>query len=219
MIDVFYPEHYKILQKEVFDTNVRLNQTLPDIKIRKTSKNGIRIGKTIKTDLDNETISSILRTFRINNADVLIREDVNPDQLIDMLSGNRKYIPSITIVNKVDLASPEQIENIKKIFHVDAFISAEKKEHIDELKEMLFQKLGLIRVYLKELGKKADMEEPLIIFKNSTLSDLCQKLHKDFITKFKFCRIWGESAKFDGQKILKMKHVLKDEDVIEIHLR
>jgi len=63
------------------------------------------------------------------------------------------------------------------------------------------------------------MKEPLIIFKNSTLKELCSKLNKDFITKFRCARIWGKSAKFDGQKILKLKHVLKDEDVVEIHLK
>jgi hypothetical protein len=97
-------------------------------------------------------------------------------------------------------------------------ISAESKQGVDELKEMVFDKLNLIRLYLKEVQKKADMQEPLIIFKGSTLHDLCQKLHKDFVTKFRFARIWGKSAKFDGQKILKLSHVLQDEDVVEIHL-
>jgi len=57
LLDVFHPEHYKIIKKEVFDTGVRINQVLPDVKIRKTPKNGIRIGKTLKIGLTNETIS------------------------------------------------------------------------------------------------------------------------------------------------------------------
>jgi len=41
----------------------------------------------------------------------------------------------------------------------------------------------------------------------------------DFLEKFKFGRVWGRSVKHDGQKVLKVDHVLKDRDVLEIHLR
>ena len=71
---------------------------------------------------------------------------------------------------------------------------------------------------MKEPGKEPDLDIPLIIAKKSTVRDVCSKLHKDFISKFKFCRIWGESAKFPGQK-QSLKHILKDKDILEIHLR
>lgn len=218
LLDVFYPEHFEILKKEVADTGVRINQRRPDVKITKTAKNGIRIGKTVKVELDDDTISSILRTYRINNAEVLIREDINEDQLIDLLSGNKIYVPAITVVNKIDMANEEMLNRFKEI-KPDIFISAEQKLNTDELKDLIFEKLNLIRIYLKEVQKKADMDEPLIIFKNSTMKDLCEKLHKDFITKFRYARLWGTSAKFDGQRILKLTHVLKDEDIVEIHLK
>ena len=63
------------------------------------------------------------------------------------------------------------------------------------------------------------MDEPLIMKKEDSLKNLCLKLHKDFVKKFKFARIWGKSAKYDGQKRTNLKHVLKDNDVVEIHLR
>jgi ribosome-interacting GTPase 1 len=97
-------------------------------------------------------------------------------------------------------------------------ISAQNKEHLEELKVLIFRKLDLIRIYMKEPGKEADMEVPMIMFRDCTVSDVCSKLHKDFVAKFKFSRIWGKSAKFPGQK-LSLKHVLKDGDVIELHLK
>ncbi len=71
---------------------------------------------------------------------------------------------------------------------------------------------------MKEPKKEADMEEPLIIMKGSTIRDVCTKTHKDFEDKFKFARVWGKSAKHPGQRLM-LKHVLKDKDVLELHLR
>ena len=53
---------------------------------------------------------------------------------------------------------------------------------------------------------------------NCTISDVCKKLHRTFISRFRFARIWGKSAKFDGQRVM-LKHKLKDKDVLEIHMR
>ena len=75
-----------------------------------------------------------------------------------------------------------------------------------------------IRVYTKEPGKSPS-QDPVVLQKNSTIKDVCLKLHKDFLTKFKFSRIWGDSVKHPGQKILKTEHILKDKDILEIHLK
>ena len=70
---------------------------------------------------------------------------------------------------------------------------------------------------MKEYNKKADMGEPLIMWQGCTLKDLCLKLHKDFVDKFKFARIWG-SSKFPGQHIKKLNYELKDNDVVELRM-
>ena len=97
-------------------------------------------------------------------------------------------------------------------------ISAEKRENIEELKDLIFDKLNFIRIYLKEVKKKPDLEEPLIMFKGCTIRAVCNKLHKDFVTKFKFARVWGKSAKFDGQKFMKLGKGLQDKDILELHM-
>lgn len=219
ILDSQHPEHYEAIKSEVYDSHVRVNQKKPDIKIKKTTKDGIRIGKTVPlTSLDDETIRAILREFRINNADVLIRTDITEDQFIDVIQENKKYMPAITVLNKEDLVSNQELEKLKKQLNVDITVSGEKFTHIDELKEMIFQKLELIRLYLKEPGKSADLNEPLIMYKGCAVKNVCEKLHRDFVSKFKFCRVWGKSAKFPGQK-LAINHVLKDDDVLELHIR
>lgn len=220
IIDVFNPQHLKVIEKEVYDTHVRLNQEKPHMKITKTSKGGIKLGTTTKlTMVDMKTLTDILNEFRINNADVVIREDISIDRFIDGIEDNKTYIPCMIVVNKIDMVSVEEQEKIKKLIKPDLMISAHKKENLQQLKDVIFNKLDFMRVYLKEVGKKADMVEPLIIFNNATLKDICLKLHRDFVDKFKFARIWGKSVKFPGQKLLKLKHKLEDQDVLEIHLK
>mgnify|MGYP003992458067 CR=1 FL=1 len=70
----------------------------------------------------------------------------------------------------------------------------------------------------KEVGKKADMGEPLIMTVGSNIEAMCRKLHKDFVKKFKHSKVWGPSAKFHGQRLMK-KHILQDQDIVEIHLK
>ncbi len=218
VIDVFHPTHFSILMKEVRDSYLRVNEVKPDVRIKKKAKGGLSIGTTIKlTKLDKDTIKKILHEFRIINADVLIRTDINADQLIDVIEGNKKYVAGIILLNKIDIASPGQIKAAKKKIDADIAVSAEKGDGVEELKELIFSRLGFIRVYCKEQGKKADMNVPLIMKEGSTLQDMCEKLHKDFVTRFRFARIWG-SSKFPGQAIRKLKREIKDEDVVELVL-
>ncbi len=219
LLDINQLKAYNVLCKELYEAGIRLNQEKPDVRIKKKARGGIQIGKTVHLpDLDDKTIKSILKEFSISNAEVLIRTPINADQFIDCIEGNRKYLPGIVIVNKIDLATPEQIAGAKKIFPDALFICANKEGYTNELKEKIYNGLELINIYLKEVGKKADLKIPLIMNKGCTIRDVCSKLHQDFITKFKYARVWGKSAKFDGQ-MLRLKHKLLDGDVVELHLR
>jgi len=219
LLDATRPQEYDVIVNEIYDTHIRLNQKKPDVKIVKTVKDGIRSGATVRlTHLDEKTIAAVLKEFRINNADVVLRDDITVDQFIDCIENNKKYMPAVTVVNKADLVSPTELKRIMKKYNADIAISAQKGEGISELRELIFKKLDLIRIYLKEPTKPADMDVPLIVFRGSRVRDVCNKLHKDFVSKFRFARIWGPTAKFDGQKIM-TKHKLKDGDILEIHLR
>lgn len=219
LIDINHPGHLSILQKEVYDTGLRINERKPFIKIKKSSRGGIRIGSTVNlTKITKQTIEGILREFKINNADVLIRDDIDDGQLIDALEANKVYIPGLTVLNKMDMVNKEKVKEVLGNTKADLAISASERTNIPRLKRLIFQRLSFIRIYLKEPNKPADMEVPLIMFKGATLRSLCDKLHRDFVTKFRFARIWGPSAKFDGQKVVKLHHPIKDNDVIEVHL-
>ncbi len=219
IIDATRPEELPVIKREVYDTRIRLDQEKPDVRIRKKAKDGVRIGRTVATPLlDNQTITDILKEFRINNAEVTIRSPIDADQFIDCIEGNRKYMHSIVLLNKIDLVDEKTLERLRREIRPDLCISAKNEKDFGGLKDLIFERLNLIRIYLKEPGKEADREVPLIMFRNCTTRDVCRKLHRDFEKKFKFSRVWGPSAKFPGQRLM-LQHRLQDTDVLEIHLR
>jgi len=219
LVDVNYPEHYPVLQKEIYDSGLRVNAVKPDVKLKKKARGGISIGTTLKlTKITKTTITSILREFRISNADLVIRTDITADQLIDVIEDNKLYIPAVTVLTKIDMVSKERLSEVIKKTKPDMGVSAEKGTGIEKLKSLIYRGLNFIRLYCKETGKKADMDVPLIVKKDCTVRDVCNKLHKDFVKNFKTSKIWGPSAKFPGQR-LGLRHVLKDNDIIEIQIR
>ncbi|HIH11841.1 TPA: GTP-binding protein [Candidatus Woesearchaeota archaeon] len=218
VVDVHHPEHYPAILREVWESRIRLNKRKPEVFIKKKSRGGIQIGKTVPIDIDDETLRAIMREFKIVSADVLIRSPIDIDDFIDCIEGNRKYLPAIVCISKVDLADVETVDRVKKELNADIVVSAETDLNIEQLKNMIFQKLNFMRVYLKEPRKDADMKEPLIMFQKATIGDVCNKMHKDFVNKFHFARVWGKSAKFPGQRFM-LNHVLLDGDILEIHLK
>jgi hypothetical protein len=219
LVDVLRPNAHEIILKEVYDSNLRLNARRPDIKIKKTPRGGIKIGKTVRlTHLTDEMIESICKEMRISNADIVIRTDITVEELIDAIEGNKKYVPAVTVLNKMDLVDPARLAEIKKDVSADICVSAQNRVGISELKDIVYDRLNFIHIFCKEVSKKADLEVPMIMQKGSTIKDMCDKLHRDFVSRFKFARVWGKSAKFDGQRLM-LHHVIQDGDIVEIHLR
>ena len=57
--------------------------------------------------LDLEQVRSILAEYRIHNADITLRCDATADDIIDVVEGNRVFIPAIYLLNKIDQISIE----------------------------------------------------------------------------------------------------------------
>lgn len=219
MVDALKPKQSDILMEEVYESGIRLNQKKPYIKITKKPYGGIGVAKTVKLNLlDDSTIKDMMKELGYINADILIRSEINADQLIDAIESNKVYIPGLTVLNKVDLLEKEKLEKLTKKTKADICISAQNDDDFKKLKDIIFKKLCLIRIYLKEINKEADMEEPLIMREGCTVEAICIKLHRDFLNKFKFARIWGGTAKFPGQTIRRLDKELHDKDIFEIHL-
>lgn len=215
LLDVFQESHLDVLKEELYNSGIRIDQTRPDVIIKNTSRGGIQISSTISLDLDCETIKSVLDEYKIHNAIILIRENISIDQLIDVVTNNRSYIPSIIVINKVDLAFERLIKENKKRYPNAIFISANNSQNLDLLKETLYEKLEFISIYLKPQGKQTDFDEPLIVLSYTTIKQICERLHRDFVKKFRFAYVFGTSAKHPGQRV-GLDHKLNNNDIITI---
>lgn len=90
-----------------------------------------------------------------------------------------------------------------------------KKEPDEGIFQKIWKKLGLVRIYTKEPGKKPE-ERALVLDVGSTVEDAAADVHKEFVKFFKYARIWGTSVKHDGERV-GANHILEDGDVLEIH--
>ncbi|MHA1242888.1 MAG: TGS domain-containing protein [Promethearchaeota archaeon] len=141
---------------------------------------------------------------------------------MDFVFGNRIYTREFVVINKSDLMktpiSPAEITEAIGHEHW-VMISAKNQENINTLKHNIFTELNLIRVFLKPPREEADMDEPIILHEGDTLEKLCRKIHKRFISDYRYSLVWGKSAKHPGQKFENLKHVIEDGDIISIYLK
>jgi len=82
--------------------------------------------------------------------------------------------------------------------------------------KIIYEMSDLIRVYTKSPGKEPDLNSPFVLQKESTLEDLASEIHKDFVTRLKFAKVWGKFV-FDGQMVQR-DYILRDGDIVELHI-
>ena len=218
LVDVLQLQQYDTLVKELYDAGIRINTKPPEVGIHKTSRGGITVDSTVDLDLDDKMIKAVLAEYKIHNAEVLIRERITLDELIDAVMGNRKYICAITVINKIDLVDSEMLRTCMERFPDAVPISAALGINTGALRERIYNELEFMCIYMKPRGASPDMENPLVIKRDSTVADVCSTIHRDFIEKFRYARIWGKSVKYGGQRV-GLLHVLADGDVVSIVAR
>lgn len=157
------------------------------------------------------TISDMLREKRIVPEHIQIGED-GPGRLF--------RIPFLAVANKND--SPDTQENLDIFTELleepwPVFsMSTRNPEKLESLREKILSLLNIIRVYSKTVGKPPSMEEPFVLKEGQTVLDFASRVHKDFASKLKTARIWGEGV-HDGQRVNR-EHVLHDGDIVELHI-
>ncbi|UCD03470.1 MAG: GTP-binding protein [Candidatus Aenigmatarchaeota archaeon] len=200
------------MRKELYNGGFRLDRQPPDVKIVKKDTGGLKINIAVrKPILSKASVKRVLGEFRIHNADVLIRENIDEEQLIDSLMKNRAYVPSLVVLNKIDI-----MLDFSRVTKDIVKVSAERDENLDDLREAIWKKLGLIRLYMKRIGHDPDMKEPLIMKDGCTVMGVAKKILRGQEKYFKHARIWGPSARFPEQKVGPY-HKLRDKDIVELH--
>ncbi|MFA5314299.1 MAG: GTP-binding protein [Methanomassiliicoccales archaeon] len=216
-----YDTNLHVLINELETTGIRLNTRAPDVVITRREQGGIEIKTTLQlTKITEEFAKEIVAEYGYVSADVVIRQDVTVDQLIDALTGDRLYMKAILAINKVDMADPEYVQQLMKRFKAwhPVLISARSGIGLDDLKAAIFTHIDLMRVYLKKQGQEADLKEPLIVRRDASVGDVCDSLHRVFRKNFRYATVWGDSAKFPGQMV-GIDHVLMDGDILSIIIK
>jgi len=210
-------EQKRLLEIELDSVGIRLNKTKPDVVFKRKAAGGITINATVRlTKVDDKTIRTVLAGYKIHNCDVMIREDITVDELIDVLLGNRKYMPCLYVLNKIDGISLEEVDRLARQPYT-VVISCELGLNLDYLLDRIWEDLGLVKVYTKKRGAHPDLADPVCLRKGSTIEDVCHGIHRSLAAKFRYALVWGKSSKFapHAQKV-GLSHLVQDEDVVSI---
>ncbi len=195
------------LEKELEGFGIRLNKPKPDIYFSRKDKGGVNMTSSVQlTHLDLEQVKAICKEYRIHCADIRFNCDATQDELIDVIEGDRIYIPAIYVLNKIDQITIEELDVIYQMPHCVP-ISAHHKWNFDDLLEMMWGYLDLTRIYTKPKGQLPDYDAPVILRKNQgrTVESFCNAIHKHLMTNFKKSVLCGFRC-FVGFPIL--SHIL-----------
>ncbi|KAJ3114613.1 Developmentally-regulated GTP-binding protein 2 [Phlyctochytrium bullatum] len=209
------PRQRELLEIELEAVGIRINTKKPNIYFKVKKGGGISFTATCKlTYLSERLVQQILQSYKIHNADVLIRDDHTVDEFIDVILGNRKYIRCVYCYNKIDQISLEEVDRLARQPYT-VVVSCESDLNLDYLIEYMWKNLSLIRVYTKKRGEYPDFEGGLILRSGSTVLDVCKHIHKSLAEEINYALVWGVSTKHSPQRV-GVAHVVEDEDVIQI---
>ncbi|KAL9643752.1 hypothetical protein ABK040_002792 [Willaertia magna] len=208
--------HKRKIEYELEGFGIRLNKKPPNITFKKKEKGGLNMMASCPlTHLNTELVNAILKEYKCPNADVMFRCDATVDEFIDVIEGNRVYIPCIYAMNKIDQITIEELDLIDRIPNCCP-ISANHEWNLDGLLEKIWEYLDLIRLYTKPKGQLTDFGAPVIVKREKrTVEDFCNRIHKHILRQFKYAWVWGSSVKHAPQKVGK-EHTLEDEDIVQI---
>ena len=92
-------------------------------------------------------------------------------------------------------------------------VSVLDEASLDAFRAAVWALTGLLRVRLQKDG--AIDPEPLALDPGATVVDVADWVHHDLGATFTGARVWGPSARFDGQRVGR-DHEVRDGDVVEI---
>ncbi|OXB81923.1 UNVERIFIED_CONTAM: hypothetical protein H355_015120 [Colinus virginianus] len=204
-----------LLEKELESVGIRLNKSKPNIYFKPKKGGGISFNSTVTlTQCSEKLVQLILHEYKIFNAEVLFREDCSPDEFIDVIVGNRVYMPCLYVYNKIDQISMEEVDRLARRPH-SVVISCGMKLNLDYLLEKLWEYLALTCIYTKKRGQRPDFTDAIILRKGASVEHVCHRIHRSLASQFKYALVWGTSTKYSPQRV-GLTHMMEHEDVIQI---
>ncbi|HDJ66613.1 MAG TPA: TGS domain-containing protein [Nitrososphaeria archaeon] len=187
------------------------------IEVERKDSGGIRLVVFGKLKASYREASELLRSMGIRNAVVKIWGEADLSDLEDSILRELIFKKAVVVFNKIDAADRESLTTLEKFLERNRIsfveISAENGSGTEILKKLIFNTLGLIRIYTQRDGVRA--EKPIVVGRGCTVREIARIIHRELAEKMRYARVWGKSVKIQGQQV-GPEHILEDGDVIEI---
>jgi uncharacterized protein len=159
---------------------------------------------------------ALLGVLRGADAIVLCQAaNAKPDDLRTVrreLAGAGIELPSLLAVMKADEGDADAVA--RAFPDLDAVhVSVLDDASLDRFRDAVFALTGLIRVYLRHHGEIDG--DPVALHPPATVLDVARSIHHDLERTCRGARVWGPSARFEGQRVGR-DHPVADGDAVEI---
>ncbi len=172
-------------------------------------------------DLQTAPVEQLLQT-----ADILGQYRIFPLHRRGRYEGERRptFKPFVVLVNKYDGPDAADLwEIVTALLREEGQaegwtllpVSARSGHNLERIGPLLFEHLGVIRVYAKPPGQEPDHSRPFVLEKGSTVLEFAREVHQEIAENLRLARVWG-SAAYDGLTVGR-DHILHDGDVVELH--
>ena len=214
-----------MIEKELNESNIRLNMLPPPISIEKTGANKIQVFYLTKEAKNveelselSEKIKEIVNAAGLRNGIVKIYGRISLDQIVDALNPSIVYKKVLLLGTKGDLPhTQESFEDLKERY-LDKYpailgSSSKKREFSPEFGKIVLDFLKKIKVFTSHKGVVA--EKPLILDSKVSIRNVAIKIHRSFYEKFDYAIVIREGARQYRKKV-GLDYEIEDNDIIEL---
>jgi len=124
-------------------------------------------------------------------------------------------LPAILAITKADESPPGAADHVERAFpdlEVIA-VSVLDEASLEAFRQAVWRLTGLIRVFLHHRGETD--AEPVALRPPATIADVASEIHHTLGQDCRGARVWGPSARFEGQRVGR-DHEVADGDTVEV---
>ncbi len=167
-----------------------------------------------------DDVRRMLIDYGFSNVRIVVSGVARLEDVERSVTGYYIYKPAIVLLNKAEHLGKDTLKAVREVVGGLPLlpVSAARRRGFEELGSLILRELELIRVYTKEPGEPNPSKRPLVLRRGATVMDVAERIHRMFVKRFRYARVWGRSVKFQGSKV-GLDHVLEDGDIVEIRTR
>jgi uncharacterized protein len=122
--------------------------------------------------------------------------------------------PALVALTRADEVDDVERDSVRAVADLPVLsVSILDDRSLDALRAAIWRLTGLIRIRLRVNGETSD--EPLAMRPPASVEAVADAVHHELAASFVGARVWGTSARFDGQRVGR-DHIVEDGDIVEI---